>query len=154
MEHSESPIQLLSTSPFSSGSTSLPNSPPPPPQLCMGMGNGDCGQFITPCPCCSFLLLFCSSVGFLPRVPALHEPTMDGSLSFCPSTASPWAQSHSRAHPPALGRLLQGLQVQLCSPGSSWAVGAQPGLPWPPRKPLLSWHIGTGAPCEIMIKAN
>ncbi|KAF1485580.1 Proton myo-inositol cotransporter, partial [Pygoscelis antarcticus] len=35
---------------------SLPNSLPPPPHWCRGMGNGGCSQFITHCLCRSFLL--------------------------------------------------------------------------------------------------
>jgi len=42
--------------PFFPGWTSLLNSLPPPPQQCRGTGNGGCGQFITHCLCCFFLL--------------------------------------------------------------------------------------------------
>ncbi|KAK4832521.1 hypothetical protein QYF61_023853 [Mycteria americana] len=46
-----------------------------PHQQCRGTGNGGCGQFITRCLCCSFLLtLFpCSSMRSLPWETVLHE---------------------------------------------------------------------------------
>jgi len=83
---------LLPTPPFFLGSASLPIffTSSPHPEWHRGMGNGGCGEFITRCLCCSFLLsggllilCLCSSVGFLPQETVLQELLQCGS--------SPWA---------------------------------------------------------------
>jgi len=72
---------LPPTPPFVPGLTSLKNSLPPPPKWCRRRGTGGCGQFITRCLCCSFLLtLFFSVVGSLPRETVLHELCQRGSF--------------------------------------------------------------------------
>jgi len=112
----------------------VPNSLPPPPEQRRGTGNGGCGQFITRCLHCSFLLtLFpCSSVG------PFHgggSPSGTG----CSSVGHPWGHKPCQLICSGMGSSLH----RSTGPGRSLL---QRGLPMSSQPPSGIHMLRRGVP--------
>jgi len=146
---------ILPTPPFFPGLTSLPNSLPAPPEWHRGMGNGACGQVITPWLCRSFLLTLypCPSVGPFHGVQPLRNRLLQRGSPTGPQALpanllrllSPW--DHSSCQEPALAQALPRVTASSRHPpapawGPPWAAGRDllpRGPPWLQGQPVPPW---------------
>jgi len=139
------------TPPFFPGSTSFPNSLPPPPERLREMENGGCNQFITHCLCRSFLL-WRRTPDTLLLLQRGDPPTGDSP----PWTATAWvlptgcsSSQTALAWIPPWGAVLQE-QTAPEQTGPLWPIGSQflpANLLW---HGLSSLHGSTGAARSLL----